>query len=70
MKFKNSLIRMMFDSDIIYVDGETIKDRFKEPTHPNLKSVLKNVENYFIISLNRDIKQGPRYLELRSKLPF
>lgn len=67
MKPENRIFRMILDSDIVYVDGMTIKDRENLQTHPNVDEVMKNIDNYFITSFNRDIKKGKRYLELHSE---
>jgi hypothetical protein len=67
MKTENRIIRMIMDSDIVYVDGQTIKDRENLETHPNVSDVMKNIDNYYITSFNRDSKKGKRYLELHSK---
>jgi spore coat polysaccharide biosynthesis predicted glycosyltransferase SpsG len=67
MKQENRIIKMIMDSDTVYVDGMTIKDRENLETHPNVNEVMKNIDNYFITSFNRDSKKGKRYLELRSE---
>lgn len=64
---KNRVLIMVRDSDIVYVDGMTIKDRNNEPTHPNVKDVMENINKYYITSFNRDGKKGKRYLELHSE---
>jgi hypothetical protein len=69
MLSQNSILRMIMDCDIVYVDGKTIKDRDNPTTHPNCGDVMKNIdiENYYITSFNRDGKKDKRYLELHSK---
>jgi hypothetical protein len=67
MKQENRIIKMIMDSDTVYVDGMTIKDKEHLETHPNVDDVMKNIDNYFITSFNRDSEKGKRYLELRSE---
>lgn len=50
---KNRITRMVMDSDIVYVDGMTIKDIDNEPTHPNVRYVMENINKYYITSFNR-----------------
>ena len=64
---KNMITRMIMDSDIVYVDGMTIKDRYCETTHSNVKNVMKNINKYYITSFNRNGKRCLRYLELNSE---
>ena len=67
MIHQNRIIRMVMDSDIVYVDGMTIKDSENLNTHPNVSDVMKNIDMYYITSFNRDGKKGKRYLELHSE---
>jgi hypothetical protein len=67
MKNENRIIGMIMDSDIVYVDGMTIKDRENMETHPNVSEVMENIDEYYITSFNRDSKKGKRYLELHSE---
>jgi len=67
MRIENRMMRMILDSDIVYVDGMTIKDRENLETHPNISDVMKNINNYYITSFNRDGKKGKRYLELHTE---
>jgi archaellum component FlaC len=64
---KNRIENMVMDSEIVYVDGMTIKDRDEEPTHPNVKDVMEHINKYYITSFNRDGSKGKRYLELHSE---
>jgi hypothetical protein len=66
MKYKNKIIRMIMDCDIVTVDDLTIKNRNGKITHPNKNHVLKNIDNYYITSFNRNSKNGLRFLELHS----
>jgi hypothetical protein len=64
---KNRITIMVMDSEIVYVDGMTIKDIDKEPTHPNVKDVMENINRYYITSFNRNSKKEKRYLELHNE---
>ena len=41
---KNRITRMVMDSEIVYVDGMTIKDRDNEPTHRDSKKGKRYLE--------------------------
>ena len=66
MKRQNSILRMISDSDIVYIDDKTIKNRWKTPdiSHHNINS--KELEEYYITSFNRDSNKGHRILCLTS----
>lgn len=59
-------MRMVESVDVVYVNGLTIKDRSKNTTHPNCDVVLRNIDEYTIISFNRNSDWGPTYLVLSS----
>ncbi len=66
MQNKNRIIGMIQDSNIVYVDGKTIKDRDR-PTEYNQEEethILTNIDNYYITFFNRDISNGNRVLKL------
>jgi len=65
--YKNDIKWLIMDSDIVYVDDLTIKDRDNPTTHPNIDDVMKNIKKYYITSFNRDIKSGIRFLKLNSE---
>ncbi|MFW6247374.1 MAG: hypothetical protein ACOC22_04375 [bacterium] len=65
---ENSILRMVYNSDIVYVDGMTIKDRYQNPTHPDIEKVMNNINNYYISYFNRNPKNGTRCLVLHSDL--
>lgn len=64
--FKNRTIRMVMDSNIVYLDGFTIKDRNNKITHPNIKEAMKNIDKYYIVYFNRDRDNGELCLKLQS----
>jgi hypothetical protein len=65
--YKNKIIILILDTDIVYVDGKTVKDRNDASTHPNIKYVMENLNRYYITSFNRDGKKGKRFLELNTE---
>lgn len=64
MNNKNRIIRMMMDSDVVYVDGKTIKDLHNPVEITKTEDILKNINNYHITYFNRDINKGDRVLYL------
>ena len=65
--YSSNINNELVSNEIVYVDGITIKDRANEPTHPDVKDVMENINKYYITSFNRDSKKGKRYLELHSE---
>lgn len=64
---KNRIERMVMDSEVVYVDGMSIKNRNEVTTHPNIKDAMENINKYYVTSFNRDGSKGKRYLELNSE---
>ncbi len=69
-KYENTVFGMLQLSDIVYVDGKTIKDRHKLEEYSDEEStnIMKNIDDYYIIFYNSDSSKGDRVLKLSSKL--
>jgi len=64
---KNRVTRMIMDSDIVYVDGMTIKNKHHTPNHSNIEEVMENIDKYYVTYFNRDLQNGERCLKLNSE---
>ena len=67
----NSLIMMMFDCKVIYVDNMTVKNLNGKLTHPragrtNERFTMEEYEKMTIVSLNRDKEAGETFLKLKT----
>jgi len=61
---QNRTTRMVMDSDIVYLDGLTIKDMNNDTTHTNIKEAMENIDKYYVVYLNRDRDNGELCLKL------
>jgi hypothetical protein len=63
----NTIMSMIRDVDIVYVDGLTIKDRRGRETHSNVAEVFKNLSKYHVTAFNRNSEWGLRFLVLTTE---
>lgn len=63
--YQNSISKMIMNSDTVYLDGKTVKDRHANPELDYFD--ISYMDNCVITYFNRDINEGPRVLKLVSK---
>ncbi len=70
IKWENTIEGMIQFSDVVYVDGKTIKHRkeLTELTSDEIEKIQENLDDYYIVFYNSDSSKGDRVLKLSSKL--